>query len=34
MRMNSVEETYPNLNWKEGKLLNRTSEKAIREWTK
>lgn len=23
---------YPNLNWKEGKLLNGTSEKAIEQW--
>lgn len=29
-----LKKTYPDLNWKEGKLLNRTSEKAIREWTK
>lgn len=28
-----LKNTYPDLNWKEGKLLNRTSEKDIREWT-
>lgn len=27
-----LKKTYPNLNWKEGKLLNRMNEKAIREW--
>lgn len=27
-----LKKTYPELNWKEGKLLNRTSENAIREW--
>lgn len=27
-----LKKTYPDLNWKEGKLLNRASEKSIREW--
>lgn len=31
--VDDLKNTYPDLNWKEGKLLNRTSEKAIREWT-
>lgn len=30
--MASLKKTYPDLNWKEGKLLNRVNEKAIREW--
>lgn len=25
--------TYPDLDWKEGRLLNRMNEKAVREWT-
>lgn len=29
-----LKNTYPDLNWKEGKLLNRASEKTIKEWTK
>lgn len=28
----ALKKTYPDLNWKEGKLLNRVNEKAIREW--
>lgn len=28
----ALEKSYPGLNWKEGKLLNRTSESGIREW--
>jgi hypothetical protein len=27
-----LKKTYPDLNWKEGRLLNRTDEKAIRAW--
>lgn len=27
-----LKKTYPDVNWKEGKLLNGTNEKAIREW--
>lgn len=27
-----LKKTYPGLNWKEGKLLNRMSERPIREW--
>ena len=27
-----LKETYPSLNWKNGRLLNRASEKTIREW--
>ena len=30
--MASLKKAYPDLNWKEGKLLNRVNEKAIREW--
>lgn len=26
--------TYPNINWKVGKLLNRVSEKDLEQWTK
>lgn len=28
----ALKKTYPDLDWKEGKLLNRTSESDIREW--
>lgn len=28
----TLKESYPELNWKEGKLLNRTSESDIRKW--
>lgn len=28
----TLKRTYPALNWKEGKLLNRTDEKTIRTW--
>lgn len=27
-----LKKTYPDLNWKEGRLLNRTDEKTIRAW--
>ena len=27
-----LKSSYPGINWKEGKLLNGTSEKAIAEW--
>jgi flavodoxin len=30
--VSSLKSSYPEINWKEGKLLNRTSEKAITEW--
>lgn len=30
--ISSLKKTYPDLNWKEGKLLNRFDEKTIREW--
>ena len=26
--------TYPKINWKEGKLLNRTSRKDLEDWVK
>ena len=29
-----LKKSYPDLNWKEGKLLNRTSESTLREWVK
>ena len=29
----ALKKSYPDLNWKEGKLLNRADEKTIREWT-
>lgn len=28
-----LKKTYPDLDWKEGRLLNRINEKAVREWT-
>lgn len=28
-----LKKTYPELDWKEGRLLNRINEKAVREWT-
>lgn len=28
----ALKKNYPDLNWKEGKLLNRANEKTIREW--
>lgn len=28
----ALRQTYPDLNWKEGRLLNRASDKTIREW--
>ena len=28
----ALKKSYPGLNWKEGKLLNRADEKTIREW--
>lgn len=28
----ALKKSYPDLNWKEGKLLNRVSESSIREW--
>ena len=30
--VNVLKKTYPDLNWKEGKLLNRASREAIQEW--
>lgn len=30
--LTDLKKTYPNLTWKEGKLLNGMNEKAIREW--
>lgn len=32
--LEDLKKTYPDLNWKEGILLNRASEKTIREWVK
>ena len=28
----TLKQTYPHLNWKDGRLLNRTDERAVREW--
>lgn len=30
--MAALKKSYPDIRWREGKLLNRASEKAIREW--
>ena len=32
--VSALKKAYPDLNWKEGKLLNRATESTLREWVK
>ncbi len=32
--VSALKKAYPDLNWKEGKLLNRATESTVREWVK
>ena len=32
--VSALKKTYPDLTWKEGRLLNRSTESSLREWVK